>query len=60
MAEPDPSPAAPLLQSASTTGPVRRLFPWSEGQAKLALAVVAAVVVAGVAGAIIFGINLHE
>ena len=40
-------------------GGVRRLFPWTEGQAKLVLAVLVAVVVAAIASAIIFGVNLH-
>jgi hypothetical protein len=55
----DPSPSQPLRQRAVPAGAIRRLFPWSEGQAKLVVALLAAVVVAAIASAIIFGISLH-
>jgi hypothetical protein len=59
MAEQHPSPPQPIRQRAVAPGAIRRLFPWSEGQAKLALALLVAIVVALIASAIIFGISLR-
>ncbi|HEX2726376.1 MAG TPA: hypothetical protein VHN20_11190 [Beijerinckiaceae bacterium] len=56
MPEPDPSSSPPQRQGA---GQVRRLFPWSEAQAKLVLALLVAVVAAAIIAAVAFRISLH-
>ena len=57
MAEIDPSASRP--KRTVDPGVTRRLFPWSEGQAKVVLAVMAVVLVAAIAAAIIFGVSLR-
>jgi hypothetical protein len=56
MAEHDPSPSTPPLRQG--TGSVRRLFPWNEAQAKLALALLVAVVAGAILAGIVFRITL--
>jgi hypothetical protein len=56
MTELTPSPSPPLRHG---TGAVRRLFPWSEGQAKLVLVLLVAVVAAAIIAAIVFRVSLH-
>ena len=55
----DPSPSEPFRQRAVPPGGVRRLFPWSEGQAKLVVALLVTLLVATIALAIVFGISLR-
>jgi hypothetical protein len=57
MAEHDLSPSPPPHRQG--TGSVRRLFPWSEAQAKLALALLVAVVAGAIVVGVVFRITLH-